>query len=135
MAEICEFGTANEQKKDGFVGIGTVIGTAESVLGQFFSGDVKLVRGRCIDDDTFEFFVMVRTKDPVSAQDFDAARLERAEILLRAALTCLNDIPNRKVRGLEKIVPAVDVYSLASLVDDFFREGNEQGPLAGGPGR
>ena len=62
MSQMCEFGTAPDQKKEGFKGIGVVKGTEQEVLDQFFSDDVRLVKGGNIgtSNDIFEFFVMVR---------------------------------------------------------------------------
>lgn len=60
MATICGFGTAPKQKADGFKGIGTVEGTDSAVLKQFFSNDVRLVRGCELPNSEFEFFVMVK---------------------------------------------------------------------------
>jgi len=60
MATICDFGTAPEQKAGGFKGIGTVRGTDKQVLEQFFSDDVRLVRGGEFSNGDHEFFVMVR---------------------------------------------------------------------------
>lgn len=60
MATICEFGTAPEQKKEGFFGIGTIYGTDEKVLSQFWSKYVRLVRGSADKQGVCEFFVMVK---------------------------------------------------------------------------
>lgn len=62
MATICEFGTAPEQKAKGFKGIGIIHGTVNEVLNQFYSDDVRLVKGGNINgsDGIYEFFVMVR---------------------------------------------------------------------------
>lgn len=63
MATICDFGTAPEQKAEGFKGIGVVTGTDEEVLNQFFADSVRLVRGACLNGSNpkrFEFFVMCK---------------------------------------------------------------------------
>lgn len=59
-ATICEFGTAPEQKADGFVGVGTVRGTDE--VAEHFSREVRLVRGGEFHDSpgVYEFYVMIR---------------------------------------------------------------------------
>lgn len=77
MAQICGFGTAPEQKKEGFRGIGTVSGTDEDVLTQFFSDEVRLVRGGELASSPgrFEFFVMV--KDEVAPLHVRIAQLEK----------------------------------------------------------
>lgn len=64
-ARICEFGTAPEQKKDGYMLIGTVCGT-DAIAGDFF-GDVRLVRGAGLTDGPgrYEFWVMVRSPEAV----------------------------------------------------------------------
>ena len=61
MATICEFGTAPDQAKDGFEGIGVVEATETEILKMFFA-DVRLVKGASLDDGTnrYEFFVMTR---------------------------------------------------------------------------
>jgi hypothetical protein len=69
MAILCEFGTAPEQKKEGFKGIGTVRGTDEQVLEQFFSDDVRLVRGGKFPNGDYEFFVMVDGKRCLTLQN------------------------------------------------------------------
>lgn len=61
MATISEFGTAAIKKQEGFVGVGTVTGTEEEVLDQFFSDKVSLVKGSNIaGSDRFDFLVMVK---------------------------------------------------------------------------
>ena len=60
MSKICDFGTAPEQKAEGFKGIGTVRGTESDVLDQFFSDDVRLVKGGEVGHEVFEFYVMVK---------------------------------------------------------------------------
>jgi len=60
MATICGFGTAPKQKEDGFKSAGTVKGRDADVLAQFFSDDVRLVRGGEYAKDEFEFLVMVK---------------------------------------------------------------------------
>ena len=60
MATICDFGTAPEQKAEGFKGIGTVRGTETEVLEQFFSDDVRLVKSGEVWHEVFEFYVMVK---------------------------------------------------------------------------
>lgn len=61
MATIGEFGTAAKKKEEGFIGIGVVTGTEESVLEQFFSDNVVLVKGCVLSGtDQHDFFVMVK---------------------------------------------------------------------------
>jgi len=62
MAKISGFGTAPERKAEGYFGIGTVTGTDQEVLSQFFSDSVCLVRGceSANEADRFDFFVMVK---------------------------------------------------------------------------
>jgi len=60
MSKICDFGTAPEQKAEGFKGIGTVRGTETEVLEQFFSDDVRLVKSGEVWHEVFEFYVMVK---------------------------------------------------------------------------
>jgi len=61
MAKIRDFGTVNEQKENGYKGIGVVEGTESEVLNQFFSDSVILVKGaRVHNTDKFEFYVMVK---------------------------------------------------------------------------
>jgi len=64
VATICGFGTAPEQKEEGYKGIGTINGTDDEVLAQFFSDDVRLVRGGEINNSSsYEFFVMVKQEE------------------------------------------------------------------------
>ncbi|MBD0788204.1 hypothetical protein HUO09_17755 [Vibrio sp. Y2-5] len=61
--EICEFGTAPEQAKQGYRSLGiTVQGTDESVTHTFSNtGDVRLIRGPSIHGtEDHEFYVMVK---------------------------------------------------------------------------
>lgn len=61
MAEICDFGTAPKQVKEGYKGIGVIYDTDEGALAKFFSGDVRLVKGAAISGSSkFEYFVMTK---------------------------------------------------------------------------
>lgn len=60
MAEICEYGTAPIQLKEGYRGIMLVAGTDREMLEQFQEDDIRLVRGAMLNgsSDRYEFFVM-----------------------------------------------------------------------------
>lgn len=78
VAKICEFGTAPEQKKEGYTLIGTVVGT-DAIAADFF-GDVRLVRGPRLSDGAgrYEFGVMVRAPEaPLEQQHACASIAER----------------------------------------------------------
>lgn len=62
-AEICEFGTAPQHKKDGYRSLGIVIqGTDKSVCHTFErAGDIRLVRSASIHGtNEHEFFVLIK---------------------------------------------------------------------------
>ena len=75
MATICEFGTAPDQAKDGFEGIGVVEATETEILKMFFADNVRLVKGASLGTNRYEFFVMTRREQNAMATKTDKERI------------------------------------------------------------
>ncbi|OWO67365.1 hypothetical protein B2J68_19575 [Vibrio cholerae] len=61
--QICEFGTAPKQVKDGYRSLGIVIQGSDDAVSHIFerTGDVRLVRGSSIfGTNEYEFYVMIK---------------------------------------------------------------------------
>lgn len=82
MAILGEFGTAAQKQAEGYIALGTIQGSEDTVLKQFYSDAVCLVCGAMLSgtEDEHEYLVMVKPEDLVKPADSPYAEVNAVDL-------------------------------------------------------